>query len=104
MTRPHLQRHPGLTQARISGTRPRPPLSLTSQSSLHQSAAVHKICNNQCQHSHLIHSPHHLSCGRLSLPPHEVTPLTAATQATTRAEVLEAEGREGTAMPHMGHA
>ena len=35
----------------------------------------------------------------VSPPPHEVTPLTAVTQATTRTEVLEGEGREGTAEP-----
>jgi hypothetical protein len=83
MTRPHLQRHPSLTQSlrlAFQVQDPDRPLSLTPQSSLHQSAAVRKNLQYPVptQSSDLLSSPSELWSS--VSPPHEVTPLTAATQ------------------------
>src|SRR5258708_13410246 len=104
MTWPHLQCHPSLTQTHISGTRPRPPLVPYSPE------LPLPVCgrSQNLQYSVPTQSSDPLSSpsepwSSVSPPPHEVTPLTAGTQATTRTEVLEAEGRKRTPSPHIGH-
>src|SRR5258708_2796434 len=105
MTWPHLQCHPSLTQTHISGTRPQLPLVP------HSPELPLPVCGHSqnLQYSVPIQLSDPLSSPSepwlsVSPLPHEVTPLTVVTQATTRTEVLEGEGCEGTAKPHMGHA
>src|SRR5216684_8844095 len=105
MTWPHLQFHPSLTQTRILGMRPQLPLVPHSP----ELPSPVCGCSQNLQYSVPTQSSDPLSSppelwSSVSPPPHEVTPLTAVTQATTRTEVLEGEGQEGTAEPHMGHA
>src|SRR5258708_26744365 len=96
MTWPHLQCHPSFTQTRISGTRPRPLLIP------HSPELPSPVCGRSqnlrysvpTQSSDPLSSPSE-PWSSVSPPPHEVTLLTAVTQATTRTEVLEGRRRMG---------